>query len=124
MKRALVLGGGGIVGVAWETAILAGLLEGGVDVRDADLIVGTSAGSIVGSQIAEGRDAREMMREGRERPAPPASSAKPDVAGLTAVFGAWGSMKQTTPEDCAKVGALALAAKTMPEAELIARFEG
>ena len=45
MTKALVLGGGGAVGVSWETAIVAGLLEGGVDLRNADLIVGTSAGS-------------------------------------------------------------------------------
>ena len=75
MRRALVLGGGGIVGVAWEAAILAGLLEGGADLRDADLIVGTSAGSIIGSQIAAGRDARELMREGRDQSAPASSAS-------------------------------------------------
>ena len=121
MRRALVLGGGGIVGVAWEAAILAGLLEGGADLRDADLIVGTSAGSIIGSQIAAGRDARELMREGRDQSAP-ASSAKPDVAGITAVFSTWGSQDEMTSEACARVGALALAAHTMPEEELLARF--
>ena len=30
MSRALVLGGGGPVGVAWETGLLAGLTEAGV----------------------------------------------------------------------------------------------
>jgi len=122
MKRALVLGGGGIVGVAWETALLAGLMEGGIDLRDADLIVGTSAGSIVGSQIAAGRDPREMMLEARERPAPVANES-PDVAAITAVFAAWASFEEMTPANCARVGKLALEAKTMPEEELLARFE-
>ncbi len=31
MKRALVLGGGGNVGIAWETAVVAGLLDAGLD---------------------------------------------------------------------------------------------
>lgn len=52
MKRALVLGGGGLVGIAWETGFLTGLAEAGVDVRGADFIVGTSAGSQVGAMVA------------------------------------------------------------------------
>jgi NTE family protein len=51
VKRALVLGGGGVAGIAWETGILFGLSELGVDVRTADLVVGTSAGSTVGAQL-------------------------------------------------------------------------
>lgn len=34
MRRALVLGGGGVVGVAWETGLLTGLLEKGIDLRE------------------------------------------------------------------------------------------
>lgn len=49
--RGLVLGGGGITGIAWETGLLWGLAEAGVDLTGADRIVGTSAGSIVGAQI-------------------------------------------------------------------------
>jgi hypothetical protein len=33
---ALVLGGGGITGIAWELGMLAGLAEHGIDLRDAD----------------------------------------------------------------------------------------
>ncbi len=49
--RGLVLGGGGITGIAWETGLLWGLAEAGVDLTGADRIVGTSAGSIVGAQV-------------------------------------------------------------------------
>jgi NTE family protein len=50
--RALVLGGGGVTGIAWETGMLRGLEQAGVRLRDADLIVGTSAGAAVGAQVA------------------------------------------------------------------------
>src|SRR5450432_3430423 len=52
--KALVLGGGGTTGIAWEMGILLGLHDGGSDVIDADLVVGTSAGSVVGAQITSG----------------------------------------------------------------------
>ena len=50
-KPTLVLGGGGVSGIAWETGILTGLEAGGVDVRDIETILGTSAGSAVGAQL-------------------------------------------------------------------------
>ncbi|WP_312878181.1 patatin-like phospholipase family protein [Lentzea indica] len=53
-QRALVLGGGGVTGIAWETGILHGLAEAGVDLTDADLFVGTSAGSVVATHLAGG----------------------------------------------------------------------
>ncbi|ERK67602.1 hypothetical protein N136_04643, partial [Leifsonia aquatica ATCC 14665] len=49
--RALVLGGGGSAGNAWEIGVLAGLFDGGLDVTDADLTIGTSAGATVAAQI-------------------------------------------------------------------------
>jgi len=60
MTRALVLGGGGPVGIAWEAGLIAGLAEGGIDLAEADFIMGTSAGSFVGSQLAMGRKATDM----------------------------------------------------------------
>lgn len=52
--RALVLGGGGVTGIAWETGLLHGLAAAGVDLSAADLFVGTSAGSVVATQLAGG----------------------------------------------------------------------
>ena len=52
--NALVLGGGGVTGVAWEIGILSGLVEAGLDVTGADLVVGTSAGSVVAATSSRG----------------------------------------------------------------------
>src|SRR5271156_3938428 len=49
--RALVLGGGGASGNAWEIGVIAGLFDAGLDVTEADLIIGTSAGSTAAAQI-------------------------------------------------------------------------
>ena len=58
MKRALVLAGGGVAGIAWELGVLRGLQDADPDlaarVNAADLIVGTSAGSAVAAQITSG----------------------------------------------------------------------
>ena len=62
-KRALVLGGGGIAGIAWEWGILAGLKAAGVDLTGTDLVVGTSAGSVVGAQVACGLDPEERYEQ-------------------------------------------------------------
>jgi NTE family protein len=50
-ERALVLGGGGSAGNAWLIGVIAGLSDAGLDVTEADLIIGTSAGSTAAAQI-------------------------------------------------------------------------
>jgi NTE family protein len=50
-ERALVLGGGGSTGNAWLIGVIAGLFAAGLDVTEADLIIGTSAGSTAAAQI-------------------------------------------------------------------------
>ena len=60
--RALVLGGGGVTGIAWELGILKGLADAGVDLTTADLVVGTSAGSVVGAQITTGRTIDDLYK--------------------------------------------------------------
>lgn len=54
MSTALVLGGGGVAGIAWELGVLDALASAGVDLTTADRIVGTSAGSAVGAQLRTG----------------------------------------------------------------------
>lgn len=68
-RTALVLGGGGITGIAWEIGLLAGLAEAGVDLTTADLVVGTSAGSVVGAQVTAGADLEAMFGRQLEPPA-------------------------------------------------------
>lgn len=50
-RRAVVISGGGLAGLAWGSAYLNGLASAGVDLSKADLVVGTSAGSILGTQV-------------------------------------------------------------------------
>lgn len=50
-ERALVLHGGGSAGNAWEIGVIAGLFDAGLDVTEADLIIGASAGSTAAAQI-------------------------------------------------------------------------
>jgi NTE family protein len=59
-RTALVLAGAGAAGNAWQLGFIAGLSEAGVDVTQADLIIGTSAGSTVAAQITSGMRPAEL----------------------------------------------------------------
>jgi NTE family protein len=61
-SRALVLGAGGEAGIAWEIGLLAGLAERGVDLTDADLVVGTSAGAGVAAIATSGISLPELYQ--------------------------------------------------------------
>ena len=61
--KALVLGGGGVSGRAWEIGVLAGLAARGVNLSDADTLVGTSAGAVVASCVACGVDLGRLYDE-------------------------------------------------------------
>lgn len=117
-----MLGGGGVTGVAWEIGVLAGLAARGVQLSAADLLVGTSAGSVVGAQLACGADLAELYEE-QLRPAPGAgqagASATADKMKLRdlAIFG-WAMLRYRDPARAgARIGRMALAARTMPEAD-------
>ena len=60
-QRALVLGGGGFVASSWITGLIIGMAESGVDVRDADVLIGTSAGARVALQLASGAALEEVF---------------------------------------------------------------
>jgi NTE family protein len=69
-ERALVLAGGGAAGNAWQLGLIAGLADAGVDVTDADLIIGTSAGSTVSAQITSGATPSDLYAAILAEPAP------------------------------------------------------
>lgn len=59
MSTALVLGGGGVAGIAWTTGVLLGMAEAGAQVH-ADSVVGTSAGATVAAQLSSGTPLSEL----------------------------------------------------------------
>jgi NTE family protein len=61
-SRAVVLGGGGIYFVAWQVAYLSAVQHRGLDLAGAQIIIGTSAGSVVATSLAAGH-LRTLSRE-------------------------------------------------------------
>ncbi len=120
MTRALVLGGGGVTGIAWELGVLAALDAGGVPVAEVDLVVGTSAGSVVGAQLTSGVPLDRLVRWQLE---PPETSMEMHAEiNLEAMGDAWMASAQQArdPDDFrARMGAAALAVDTGPERERI-----
>lgn len=139
---ALVLGGGGITGIGWEIGFLTGLAEAGVDLADADVVIGTSAGSIVGAHFTSGHFTLDEMyarqlttpdrrpgqgrssggrasgggggAEGRSSGRRPAARMGP---ASMARFAAIALRSRDAVSFGARMGRLALAARTAPEAE-------
>jgi NTE family protein len=75
----LVLGGGGILGEAWMTALLVGLEEAtGFDARECEAYVGTSAGSIVAAVLSAGVDPRTRLGRMPEQPGVEEVESVPD----------------------------------------------
>lgn len=127
MSKALVLGGGGPVGIAWETGLLAGLADGGVDVSDADWILGTSAGSFVGAHLALSRDPAAMLRAefaaaDQIREAAPTGRPAPDLTPLMSVMMSKPPGEPLAVEGRLKLARMALDATTVSEEAFIAGF--
>lgn len=117
-ERALVLGGGGLAGIAWLYGLLTGLAEQGVDLARADLVVGTSAGSAVGANLAAGRDLDELyatqLRTGTGEVAASAGAGPAFRLARAALLGPRGARQVR-----ARIGRMALAADTVPERDRI-----
>ncbi|MHB8531757.1 MAG: patatin-like phospholipase family protein [Solirubrobacteraceae bacterium] len=59
---ALVLGGGGAAGTAWQIGVLAGLAEAGLDLTEAaDLVIGTSSGATSAVHVRSGIPPAELL---------------------------------------------------------------
>ncbi len=130
MDRALVLGGGGPVGIAWEAGLAAGLLAEGVDLARADRTIGTSAGSFVGAHLAAGQPALELYEAqialSRQDAAERASSnerlPQPDPTPFLALVIRPLEEGETPEMRRVKMGKLALSTKTISEDAFIGRF--
>src|SRR5271166_5533687 len=120
-KRALVLGSGGPIGIAWQAGLLAGLAEAGVDLADADFIVGTSAGSFVGAQIALGKEPRGLAESILNVVLPiSGSSAEPDVTTFIDKMAEAVSGTRRAREVRAEIGKWALERQTISEEMFVA----
>ncbi|MDH6123983.1 patatin-like phospholipase family protein [Kitasatospora sp. GP82] len=121
LDRALALGAGGPVGAAWMAGLACGLRRGGVDLSNADLIVGTSTGAIIGAVLATGQDPDRLATP--VRPAD-TNSTPPQVDGrrLGEAFAVLGNAASNPAEAWRRVGQIALAAETGPEQAHVTRM--
>ena len=116
--RALVLGGGGVAGIAWMTGLLFGLSERGVDLRTAEITVGTSAGSALAAQLASSLTLKDLF-DRQVEPAKQTRELTPNVRLLESLERALltlnGSLDQA--EQTRQIGQWALEAQTVTEEE-------
>ena len=127
MALGLVLGGGGIVGIAWEIGVLAGLAgELGWDPGGAEVIVGTSAGSVIGTSLRHGRTLDDLVEEQRTGGLRigPRSPAPADPAAALEVFKRWAGVEHMDQEAARATAQLALAVPTPDEDAMVESFRG
>jgi NTE family protein len=124
MSTALVLGGGGVAGIAWELGVLDALVNAGVDLRAADRIIGTSAGAAVGAQLRTG----EYLESLCARQLVPASqSAELQVeSSLDSLMEQFAACFDGAPDEIEvrrRLGGVALGAPTVDESARLAVIE-
>jgi NTE family protein len=99
-----------LTGYAWEVGILKGLRDAGIDLTVADLIIGTSAGSILGTQIRSGKAVDDLYASMLAPPSggsPPARSPA-DVQYLQDTYRLWLTGAENTATMRVEVGKRAL----------------
>ena len=92
---ALILGGGGAAGNAWEIGIIAGLAEAGLDMTEAaDLVVGTSAGATAAAQVRSGIPPAELLASVLSPPVQPVGQnrERPPSLPMAMVFERMGAI--------------------------------
>jgi NTE family protein len=117
-RHAVVLGSGGLAGIAWQTGLLHGLAESGIDVSAADLFVGTSAGATVAAQLASGHPVADWYRRLVE-PELQNEELLPVGVTMAQLFDELARLLEEYPDPTERrhqVGLFALAADTVPEA--------
>jgi len=123
MSYALVLGGGGTVGVSWSIGVLHALSDSlGIDPAGARVRIGTSAGSVVaamlrphvglGSQVEYERTAGTGRDDGW--------ATSFDIGLLAEIFQLWTSTPKMNPEIAREMGQRALRASQKTSDEWVA----
>jgi NTE family protein len=118
----LVFGGGGAVGVGWQVGLIGGLRDAGVELADADEILGTSAGALVGALLASGHDPADALTALASLGTSIAPHAM--TVGNTAFLDAMRQANRATdPQEAIReVCRTALTAHTIPEDEYLGLF--
>jgi NTE family protein len=94
-RRGIVLGAGGVLGAAWTMGALSVLSdELGFEGSSAEVIVGTSAGSVLASFIARGVDTAQLARHqrGTAGPSDPGVDYDYEAAGPLPPSPRWGTI--------------------------------
>ena len=126
MTFGLVLGGGGVVGIAWEIGVLDALAQdGALDATAARTLVGTSAGSVVGTQLAAGQRLDDLVAAQLNPPkvAVGGGAAAPDMNAVMQIFGGMMTASEMTTELAKTTGRLALEAPTGSEDAWVGSFD-
>lgn len=122
----LLLGGGGAVGIAWENGVLAGLVDAiGFEPAKSTVIVGTSAGSSVGADMALGKDPHDALGLDRDATNPRPSLPPPDLekGAFAEIIALMLSPEAGKPETVARVAEIAKGADTaLSEDQFVAMF--
>lgn len=93
--RTLVLGGGGLAGLGWYAGLFHGIKQSGVDLRDADRMIGTSAGSATAAQM-RGTDTLEQLHARQTDPTLIADETPPDMSAMIALMAAFPKLNAIT----------------------------
>jgi NTE family protein len=121
--RAIVLGGGGVAGIAWELGVLATLEDAGADLGAADLVVGTSAGSVVGAFLRAGAVRAAYEQQHSPVPTTYEDPAPIDTAAVEQQFRAAMAGATSEQDARARLGALAQQVTTgQTDEERVATF--
>jgi NTE family protein len=118
-KRGLVLAGGGLAGIAWETGILRGIADSAPDVArrllEVDVLLGTSAGSAVAAQLGSGVGLDQLFAH-QVSDASYELDSGVDVDDIVELFvGAMADPAATKEQKLQRIGATALAVDTVAE---------
>ena len=118
-KRALVLAGGGLAGIAWETGILRGIEDASAETArtllESDVLLGTSAGSAVAAQLSCGLNLDDLYKR-QIKGVSKEINPNVDIEDITELFlNALSDTDATTAQKLQRIGAVARSTATVSE---------